>query len=121
MQTMMTLVIVLLAIHVLAGIFWAGSTFAQATGGLEASARLFGAQMLAATVAVLAGAGLWGILHRGPPAGMEKTLLVGAVCALIAAGVQGAMRRSRPQLAHQIAAVLLAVTLLTMTLARYVP
>lgn len=118
---MMILVIVLLAIHVLAGIFWAGSTFAQALGGMEYSARLFGAQMLAAVVAALAGAGLWGILHRGPIAGMEKALLVGVACALIAAGVQGALRRSKPQLAGQIAAVLLAITLLTMTLARYTP
>ena len=118
---MMILVIVLLAIHVLAAIFWAGSTFGQAVGGLEGSARLFGAQMLAALIAVLAGGGLWGILHRGPIGGMEKALLVGVVCAVIAAGVQGALRRSKPQLAHQIAAVLLAITLLTMTLARYTP
>lgn len=119
---MFTLIIaVLLGIHVLAGIIWAGSTFAQALGGLEGGARLFRLQMGAAAVAVLAGGGLWGILHRGPPAGMEKTLLVGVVCAAVAAGVQGAWRHSKPQLAQQIAAALLAVTLLTMTLARYVP
>jgi hypothetical protein len=118
---MMTLIIVLLGLHVLAGVFWAGSTFALALSGPDAASRLFGAQMLAATVSVLAGLGLWGILHKGPPGGMEKALALGALCALAAAGVQGALRRSKPPLAQKIAAGLLAVTVITMTLARYVP
>jgi hypothetical protein len=117
---MMALIVVLLGIHVLTGVYWAGSTFTLAFSGQGAS-RLFGTQMAAATLSVLAGAVLWGILHRGPPGGMEKTLAVGMLTAVVAAGVQGALRRSSPQLSQQIAAILLAVTVLCMTLARYTP
>jgi hypothetical protein len=118
---MLILIIVLLGLHVLTGVFWAGLTFALALSGAEGASRLFGVQMLAATLSVLAGGGLWGILHKGPLGGMEKTLLLGVVCAVAAAGLQGAWRRSRPQRAQQIAAILLAVTVLSMTLARYAP
>jgi hypothetical protein len=117
---LMALIIVLLSVHVLTGVFWAGSTFTLALGGAQMG-PLFRAQMGAATVNVLAGIGLWAVLHRGPPAGMEWTLAAGALAAVIAAGVQGALHRSKPLLAQQIAAVLLAVTVLCMTLARYTP
>jgi hypothetical protein len=115
---MQILVILLLAIHVLAGVFWAGSTFALAHSRQAGARRLFGAQMAAATLSAAAGALLWGILHRGPPAGMEKTLAAGALCAVLAAGAQGALRKS-PQLAQRIAAALLAITVVCMTVARY--
>lgn len=114
---MQTLVVALLAVHVLAGVFWAGSTFALARSGQEGR-DLFGAQMVTATVSILAGVALWGILHSGPLGGMEKTLGIGALCALLAAGAQGALRKSA-LLSQRIAAVLLAITVICMTVARY--
>src|SRR5260370_12846661 len=86
--------IVTLVLHVLSGVFWAGSTFVLArTGGYQAD-RFFRPQMGAATIAVLTGALLWFLLHRGPAGLQEHILGVGAVSALLAAGVQGASARS---------------------------
>jgi hypothetical protein len=114
------LLIVLFAIHALAGVFWAGSTFVMARNGGAGAAQLFRPQMGAATLALLAGAGLWGSLHRGPPGPMEKTLAVGALCAIAAAAVQGMLRKSSPALSQRLAAVLLAITVVCMVIARYV-
>ena len=74
---MQIVIIALLTVHALAGVFWAGSTFLLARTNSGATGELFRAQMGAATLAVLAGIGLWGILHRGPLGPMEKTLAVG--------------------------------------------
>ncbi len=116
---MQILLIVLFAIHALTGVFWAGSTFAMAHTGGEVSERLSRAQRGAATLAILAGVGLWGVLHRGPPGPMEKTLAVGAVCALAAAIIQNAPRRSSPARSQRIAAILLTITVVCMVTARY--
>jgi hypothetical protein len=115
---MQVLVVVLLAIHVLAGVFWAGSTFTLAHSGLQGTRKLLAAQMGTAALSALAGAALWAIMHRGPPEGMEKTLATGALCAVLAAGAQGGLRKS-PKLAQRLAALLLVITVLCMTLARY--
>jgi hypothetical protein len=112
--------IVLIAVHILAGVFWAGSTFAIARSGGAGAATLFGPQMGAATVTVLAGVGLWGMLHRGPQGVMEHTLALGALCAIAAAGVQGATRKKNPLKGQRIAAGLLLVTVICMAIARYV-
>jgi hypothetical protein len=50
---------------------------------------------------------------------MEYTLTVGALCAIAAAGAQGALRRKNPLTGQRIAAGLLAITVLCMALARY--
>ena len=118
---MQMLLIVLIGLHVLAGVFWAGSTFAIVRSDGASADALFGAQMGAATLSVLAGVGLWGILHRGPPGPMEHTLALGALCAIAAAGVQGAMRRKNPLKGQRIAAGLLAITVICMAVARYMP
>src|SRR5258708_35571733 len=87
---MQATLIVTLVLHVLSGVFWAGSTFVLArTGGYQAD-RFFRPQMGAAAAAVLTGALLWFLLHRGPAGIQEYVLGVGAICALLAAGVQGA-------------------------------
>src|SRR5690348_5032480 len=117
---MQIVIILLFAVHALAGVFWAGSTFVLARTGGEGAAQLFRAQMGAAALVVLAGMGLWGILHRSAAGPMEKTLAVGAICAVVAAGVQGALRRSSPALSQRIAAGLLAITVVCMAIARYV-
>ena len=123
-----------LVLHVLSGVFWAGSTFVLArTGGNQAD-RLFRPQMGAAVVAVVTGAVLWFLLHRGTPGIQEHLLEVGALSALIAAGVQGfgaravraaaiagasAPSANRAVLTQRIAAALLAVTVICMAAARY--
>jgi hypothetical protein len=124
--------ILALAVHVLSAVFWAGTTFVLARTGGDRAARLFRPQMGAAVVAVLSGAVLWGLSHRGfgQP---EQVLLLGVVCALAAAGVQGALVGRAVHSAHdgaaipaqaaagsRIAAALLGVTLICMAVARYV-
>jgi hypothetical protein len=116
----LSLIIVLFAVHALAGVFWAGSTFVLARQGIESPPNLLRAQMGAATLTLLAGIGLWSILHRGPMGPMEKTLAVGATCAIVAAGLQGALRKSSPVRAQRLAAGLLAITVVCMVTARYV-
>ena len=117
---MQTLVIVLIGLHILGGVFWAGSTFAVARAGGAGADTLFRPQMGAAAITVLAGMGLWGILHRGGAGPMEYTLALGALCAIAAAGVQGATRRKNPLRGQRIAAGLLAITVICMAIARYV-
>ena len=75
--------------------------------------------MGAAVLTALAGVGLWGILHKGAYGPFEDTLAVGALCAITAAGVQGALRKS-PALSQRIAAGLLAVTVFCMMTGRYI-
>ena len=64
---MQTTLIVALALHVLSGVFWAGSTFVLARTGGDQADRLFRPQMGAAVVAIASGAVLWFLLHRGTP------------------------------------------------------
>jgi hypothetical protein len=128
--------IIILSLHVLAAVFWAGTSFTLARTGGVGGERLFRPQMGAAVVAVLTGGYLWGELHRHMFGAPEQVLAVGVVCAFVAAGVQGAMvggairklskaeigeaaARSRIALAQRIAAGLLAVTLVCMAAARY--
>jgi hypothetical protein len=133
---MQTTLIVALVLHVLSGVFWAGSTFVLARTGGDQAGRLFRPQMGAAAVAVVSGATLWFLLHRGTPGIQEHLLAVGAVSALIAAGVQGSSARAvrqaamatgpdgtvandRVALSQRIAAALLALTVICMAAARY--
>jgi hypothetical protein len=132
---MQATLIVTLVLHVLSGVFWVGSTFVLArTGGYQAD-RFFRPQMGAATAAVLTGALLWFLLHRGPAGIQEYVLGVGAICALLAAGVQGASAPAlrlaastgekefipshRVAFSLRIAAGLLAITVACMAAARY--
>lgn len=111
----------LISLHALAGVFWAGSTLAltHASRGHRIAPELLRAQMSAAVLAIGAGAGLWGIAVRGTHGPMEHTLAIGAACAVVAAVVQGGMRRS-PLMAQRIAAVLLSVTVVCMVLSPYI-
>ncbi len=115
---MQILIIVVIAIHLLAGVYWAGSTFVLALAGGRGAESLFRSQMIAAVVAVIAGVILWTVLigsARGPT---ETSLSVGAACAVAAAGFQGAWRKE-PARAQRIAAILLAITVVSMAVARY--
>jgi hypothetical protein len=133
---MQIVLIVALVLHVLAAVFWAGSTFTLARLGGERAEKLFGPQMGAATLAIITGMYLWSVLHSGEFGVAEQILSVGVISALIAAGVQGALiggarRRiaagtdpsalqGRMAVAEQIAAVLLAITLIAMTVVRFI-
>jgi len=128
--------IVTLVLHTLAGVFWAGSTFALARTAGASADRLFGPQMGAALVAILSGGYLWHLLHPSGISRPEQVLAVGALCAILAAGVQAllcgpALRQragttandersqSRVVLGERIAALLLTLTIICMAAARY--
>lgn len=113
------LLLVVIAIHLLAGVFWAGSTFVLAHNRAQGADGLYRAQMSAAALAILAGIGLGGAFMRGGAGPAQTTLTVGAVCAILAAVVQIAWRK-QPVLSQRIAAVLLAVTIVSMGIAPYV-
>lgn len=126
--------IVLLGLHTLAALFWLLSSFILARARGAGSAKMFRWQMAAATLAIFTGGGLWSMFHRGLFGPSEMILAAGALCAIVAAGVQGAMvggsvRRmksgamtetaalARITLGQRLSAGLLAVTLITMVAA----
>ena len=128
--------IIALSLHILSSVFWAGTSFTLArTGGVGGEA-LFRPQMGAAVIAVLTGGYLGHLVHAGGFGTAEQILGFGALAALVAAGVQGAIggrairslrngmdeagARSRIATAQRIAAALLAVTAVCMGAARYV-
>jgi F0F1-type ATP synthase membrane subunit c/vacuolar-type H+-ATPase subunit K len=128
--------LVTLVLHILSGVFWAGSTFVLARTGAATAVQLFRPQMGAAVVAVITGGVLWHLLHPSGFGTMEQIIAFGALAAVLAAGAQGALcGRALRQLArngekdtrlkmqvvlgHQIAAVLLALTVICMAAARY--
>jgi hypothetical protein len=134
---MQDLLIVTLVLHVLTGVFWAGTTFTLAlTVGTHAD-RLFRSQMGAAVVVLLTGGLLWHLVHDGTFGTAEQLLAVGAICAIAAAGVQGMSTgpvlrkratgggaelpslRARMVTGQRVAAGLLAVTVICMAAARY--
>ena len=134
---MQIILLVTLVLHVLSGVFWAGSTFALARTAAAAADQLFRPQMGAAVAAVITGGVLWHLLHPSGFSTTEQLLALGALAAVLAAGVQGALcgralrqlarngekdTRSKVQLAlgHRIAAALLALTIICMAAARYV-
>jgi hypothetical protein len=128
--------IITLSLHILSAVFWAGTSFALARTGGIGGEQLFRPQMGTAVIAVLSGGYLWHLVHAGSFGTAEQILAVGALCALVAAGVQGALggrairslrngkageadARSRIATAQRIAAALLAVTAVCMGAARY--
>lgn len=127
--------IIAAALHVLSGVFWAGATFTLARGGGVGGDQLFYPQMGAAAFSILTGGYLWSLFQ---PGGAQETVLAtAAICAILAAGVQGviagralrALRAARIDrnacvqrigVSQRIAAALLAVTVICMGIARYV-
>ena len=65
MNAVQVTLIILQVLHVLSGVFWAGSTFALARMSGNQSGQLFRPQMGAASLAILTGGLLWFLLHRG--------------------------------------------------------
>jgi hypothetical protein len=118
---MHSLVMALISLHALAGVFWAGSTLTltHTSPSHKLTPELFRAQMSAAVLTIAAGAALWGIVIRGAHGPMANTLGIGALCAIVAAIVQVAMRKS-PLMAQRIAALLLSAAVVCMVISPYV-
>jgi hypothetical protein len=134
---MQVALILTLVLHVLSGVFWAGTTFALARMGGNDAKQFFGPQMGAATAAVLTGALLWFLLHRGELGTQGYLLAIGAFCAFLAVGVQGitgslALRklsgigkseawklRRRVATGQRVAAAFLMITVTCMAASRY--
>jgi hypothetical protein len=126
-----------LSLHILAATFWAGSTFALMRMAGNGGEQLFAPQMGAAAIAVATGAYLWRTLHGGSFGATERSLAVGALCALLAVAIQAllvgsalmrlrspdsdaATARSRILVANRLAALLLVVATVAMAASRYV-
>ena len=128
--------IVVIGLHVITGVFWAGTTITLARDPEIRIERFFRPQMGAAVIAFLTGILLWHFFHEGSFGSMEKVLGLGILTALAAAGVQGALVGSasrqlagadaaqQPQLrakmarGERIAAALLVITVLCMATAK---
>ncbi|TPL51949.1 hypothetical protein FJ937_11270 [Mesorhizobium sp. B2-4-4] len=128
--------IITIGLHVMAGVFWAGTTITLARDPEIRAERFIGPQMGAAGMVFLTGALLWYFFHGAYFGSMEMVLALGIVAAFAAAGVLGTMvRRTSTQLAgadaatepalrakmaqgERIAAWLLVLTVLCMATAR---
>jgi hypothetical protein len=129
--------IVTLVLHILSGVFWAGTTFALARTGANQTDQFFRPQMGAAVIVVATGGLLWYLVHPGNFGTTEQILAVGVFCAFVAAGVQGmsggsALRklstadeseasrlRHRVATGQRVAAAFLMITVTCMAVARY--
>ena len=132
------LVLVLLGLHVLPAVFWAGSTLVWARGGMP-TAPLLRVQLGTALVAIASGAGLWAMLHRGGAHDVaSQVVAAGALAAIVAIALQAmiatpaalrlgsASPADLPRLHARIAkgqratAPLLMIAVVCMVIARYV-
>src|ERR1700732_2277661 len=129
--------IVTLVLHILSGVFWAGTTFALARTGANQTDQFFRPQMGAAVIVVATGGLLWYLVHPGSFGTTEQILAVGVFCAFVAAGVQGMSGGSRlrklsivdeseaSRLRHRVATgprvagAFLMITVTCMAVARY--
>jgi len=133
---------ILITLHAVPGVFWAGSTFAIARSPLTVSDRMLGrAQAVAAGVTILAGMILWGIRHAHAPGPKEWILTVGVLCAVAAIVIQHAIawpaygrlsrmtdiqsaeatdERRSVVVGQRVSAALLVVTVIAMVTWRYV-
>ncbi len=129
---------IVIGLHILSSLFWLLSSFILAGAKGAGSAKMFRWQMAAATVAVFTGGGLWSMFIKGLFGPPEMVLALGGGCAVVAAGVQGALvggpvRRMksgalaadialrRITLGQRLGAALLAVALVTMLAAPHIP
>src|SRR5947209_18996170 len=90
-NVMQIALVIAISLHVLYGVFWAGSSFTLARSGGAGGEPLFRPQMGAAAIAVVTGGYLGHLLHAAAFGPSEQVLMVGILAALIAAGVQGAV------------------------------
>jgi hypothetical protein len=128
--------IVIIGLHVMAGVFWAGTTVTLARDPEIKAERFIRPQLGASVMVFLTGALLWYFFHGAYFGSMEMTLTLGILAAVAAAGVLGAVvRPATRQLAgadevtertlravmsrgERVAAFLLVLTVLCMATAR---
>jgi hypothetical protein len=119
--------VIALSLHMLASTFWAGSTFTLARSNCAGFEQLRAPQLGAALIAILSGSFLGHAIHAGALTRMLQVLMVGAACALLAGAIQlAAALLARRAGWHRVgivgqraAAALLALTAVTMVIARY--
>ncbi len=134
---MQATLVVTLVLHILSGVFWAGTTFALARTGADQAGQFFRPQMGAAVIVLATGGLLWYLVHPGTFGTMEQILAVGVFCAFVAAAVQGmsggstlrklstaceseaSRLRHRVATGQRVAATLLMITITCMAAARY--
>jgi hypothetical protein len=134
---MQYLYIVVIGLHVMAGVFWAGTTIAVARDPEIKAERFIRPQLGASGLVFLTGLLLWYFFHEGAFGPMEKVLALGILAALIATGVQGAIvasasrrlasadhatqtqLRAKMNRGERIAGGLLVITVLCMATARF--
>lgn len=122
----------IIAVHVLAAVFWAGSSFAIARLGGSPVSRLRIPQLTAGILAIVSGGVLWRLLHGAAMGAAESILLAGAVCGLVAFAIQaglalsemkskhaGPKSEARATIGHRAAAALLGITTISMAIARF--
>lgn len=129
---MLWILVIVTVLHVLPGMFWAGSTAVMARSGAAGIEGLAFPQIGSAVTAIVMGTVLWGISHHGG----DPVLTAGALCALAAVLIQAVslprvrrlMRavemekqplRSDLAFRQRIAALLLAITVACMVVWRY--
>jgi hypothetical protein len=135
---MQILLMIVVALHVLPAVFWAGSTFVLARAGGVGAESLAYPQLGSAAATVIMGAVLWNLTHGQSFETAEQILAVGAASALVALGVQAGVAlpaarrlandksadtgglRNRVALGQRLAAGLLVIAILCMALARYI-
>ena|SRR6187549_1467825 len=121
--------IVLVAVHAMSGVFWAGSTGAMANLQGALAEKIFPFQMGSAGAAIIAGILLF-VFYRGFSGSTSDWILItGIAAATVALIVQialivpargsGEAARPRMALANRIAAGLLSLTVAAMVIAKY--
>jgi hypothetical protein len=128
---MTSLLMLLAGLHVLTGVFWAGSTFtlARPSAPIDLIRRLGLPQIGAAVLAIVTGGTLWRTLHGGDASTGAHVLAAGAAFALLALALQAAAAASarsagfasemRLRVLQRIAAAALVLTVLAMATFRY--
>ncbi len=119
-----------ISLHVLAGVFWAGSSFTLARAGAapQVYQRLWRPQIGSAAIAFVSGGYLGHTFHRGPMSAVELSLAFAIFTAILALALQvsAAVSARRAEgstvffnFAQRAAAVLLVLTVIGMGGARY--
>jgi hypothetical protein len=119
---------VLLVLHVLPAAFWFGATGVLSNLGIKgATLPLRGPQLGSSTAAIVFGAALWWLLHRGSWGPSEQVLAAGALAAILAAMIQqfvawpaAKTAPARFAAAQRASAVLVILALVAMVIFRFV-
>jgi hypothetical protein len=104
---------VILVLHILAAIVWAGATVTLSRREGPAPVSLFVSQMGSAALTFLSGGALWSLLHAGSTGPREWVLIAGIAAAASALLLQLVLRSS-PARSNRLAIPFLALAAITM-------